>query len=210
MTRDDGTPDDYVPSTYHKRKIRHEIEMTALIVKAWIIAFVVITIALVMSFFRTAEAQEPVPFAEPCPSGTCTVYNQALVWTLTGDERTLGWAPDANDVATMALFYELELLEFPPKDPQVPIFTAELPEGTNLHAWTPNRAGVFFVKLRACRTDIEQDGTEDQSEQRADGSWILCSIWSVSIDPTFTDPGAYPRGFIIFAQLAPATGGGIE
>ncbi len=208
--RPDGTPDDYVPTTYHKRKIRHEIEMTGLIVKAWIIAFVVIVIALVMSFFRPVEAQEPVPFAEPCSSGTCTVYNQALVWTMTGDERTLAWAPDANDVATMALFYQLQLLEFPPKDPQVPVFTSELPEGTNLQAWTPNRAGVFFLKLRACRTDIAQDGTEPDAEQRTDGSWILCSVWAVSIDSAYTDPVVYPRGFIILAELAPATGGSIE
>ncbi len=210
MTRPDGAPEDFDRSTYYKRKTRHADEMTGLIVKAWVVAFVVIAIALVMSFFRSAEAQTPVPFEEPCPTGTCTVYNQALVWTMTGDERTLRWAPDSNDVATMALFYELELLEFPPKDPQVPVFTSELPEGTNLQAWTPNRAGVFFVKVRACRTDIAQDGTEAQSEQRADGSWILCSVWAVSIDSAYTDPVVYPRGFIILAELAPATGGVIE
>jgi len=204
MTREDGAPEDF------ERKTRHEEEATDLIGRAWAVALVLIVIAFIVSFFRSAEAQEPVPFAEPCPSGTCTVYNQALVWTMTGDERTLAWAPDANDVSTMALFYQLQLLEFPPKDPQVPVFTSELPEGTNLQAWTPNRAGVFFLKLRACRTDIAQDGTEPDAEQRTDGSWILCSLWAESIDPTYTDPGEYPRGFIIFAQLAPATGGGIE
>lgn len=204
MTRPDGAPEDF------ERKTRHEVEATALIVRAWVVVFVVIVIAFIVSFFRSAEAQEPVPFAEPCPSGTCTVYNQALVWTLTGDLRRLAWAPHLDDVATMELFYQIALFEFPPKDPQVPVFTAELPESITAQDWTPTRAGVFFVKLRACRTDVIQDGTAQNTEQRADGSWIVCSVWAESIDPTYTDPGEYPRGFIIFAQLAPATGGGIE
>lgn len=208
--RTDGTPDDYSADDvrqYYDEKLRHREEVIPWLIGAWI---VFIVIAVGAFGWRVAFGQEPVPFEEPCQTGSCTVYNQALVWSLTGDDRTFRWTQNANDVATMALFYELQLLEFPPKSPQVPIFTAELPEPMTSQVWTPNRAGVYFLKVRACRTDIVQDGSEPDSEQRPDQSWVLCSIWATSIDPTFTDPTAYPRGFIILAQLAPATGGGIE
>ena len=208
--RRDGTPDDFSDDdsrAYYDRKTAHRDEVIPWLVGAWIVGLIIVG-----GFFgwRAAFGQEPVPFEEPCQSGTCTVYNQALVWSLTGDDRTFRWTQDANDLATMALFYELQLLEFPPKNPQVPVFTAEVSEPENSIVWVPVRAGVYFVKVRACRTDIVQDGSEPDSEQRPDLSWVLCSIWSVSLDPTFTDPTAYPRGFIVLAKLAPATGGGIE
>jgi hypothetical protein len=39
---------------------------------------------------------------------------------------------------------------------------------------------------------------------------ILCSIIASSTDPTYTDPGVYPRGFVMLIKIPPATGGGIE
>jgi hypothetical protein len=179
----------------------------------YLIALVIIATAY---FWNTAEAQEPVPFSEPCPPGAsepCVIYNQALVWIQAGDDRKIAWGQYQNDLDTMVLEFDVEILEFPPKTSQVPVMIATTPETVREFTWQPGRAGSYFARVRTCRTDIPQDGAPidgEIPEQRQDGSWILCSIWAESIDSTYTDPAVYPRGFIYHATLPPATGGGIE
>lgn len=148
--------------------------------------------------------------------GKCKVFNQAMVWVEAGDERKLGWIESPGDVTAMELFYAVEGLRFPPRVPAVPFMTGEYPEGTNLHIWTPNRAGLIYFKVRACRTDIFQDPNDPlfniDSEVRSGTTdeWILCSAWALSFDPNYTDPNKYPRGFVMLVRLPAATGGVIE
>lgn len=160
-----------------------------------------------------ARAQDPVPLEDPCPAaGDCRVFHQTVIWALTGNERSLAWIQDQGNVDGMDLFYRIEGHDFPPESPSVPFMTGETPEGTNVHLWTPVRAGFYFYQVRACRTDILQDGSVQDAELRpgTTDEWILCSVWAASYDPTYTDPVKYPRGFTMIVQLAPATGGTIE
>ena len=210
--RPDGTPDDYDHEErvqdYYDRKMRHREEMLGPL--AWVYAIGFILVLLALFFSARSEAQEiPVPLEAPCPSGECTVYNQAFVFALTGDERTIRWSLDPNDVATMTLFTEITVFEFPPKAAAFPVMKAELPEVDRSIGWTPNRAGTYFVEARACRTDGDL-ASEPEAEQHPSRGVILCSIIAASTDPAATAPDVYPRGFVLLIKLAPATGGGIE
>ena len=210
--RPDGTPDDYDHEErvqdYYDRKMRHREEMLRPL--AWVYAIGFILVLLALAFSARSEAQEiPVPLSTPCSSGECTVYNQAFIFALTGQERTLRWELDANDVATMALFTEITVFEFPPKAAAFPVMKAELPEVDRSIGWTPNRAGTYFVEARACRTDGDL-ASEPEAEQHPSRGLILCSIIAASTDPAATAPDVYPRGFVLLIKLAPATGGGIE
>jgi hypothetical protein len=143
-------------------------------------ALIVVTI---FAAWRTAAAQDPpVPLEEPCPAGNCVVYNQAHIYAFTGDERTIRWSLVQSDVDSMALFTELQVFEFPP---------------------------TYFIEARACRTD-PPDPADPDAEPHPDHGVILCSIIASSTDPTYTDPGVYPRGFVMLIKIPPATGGGIE
>lgn len=174
-----------------------------------IAALIVVTI---LASFNAFAQDPPVPLEEPCPSGDCTIYNQSFLFALTNDERTIRWTLVQNDVDTMDLFTEIIVFEFPPKASAFPVMSAELPEIERSLGWTPTRAGTYFVKARACRTDVAQDGSDPDSEIRGGtpDEWIVCSIMIESLDPAHTDPNVYPRGFVMLIKLAPATGGGIE
>ncbi len=182
----------------------------------WLIVAVIVATAFAL-WVRPADAQEPLPveYQEPCPDGgeNCVIYNQSIVWVQTGDDRRLRWGQYQNDLDTMVLEFDVQILEFPPKAGQVPITIATTPEEIREFNWIPTRAGTYWARVRTCRTDVPQDGSPldgEPTEQRQDGSWILCSIWATSTDATYTNPEIYPRGFIYHAKLPPATGGGIE
>jgi hypothetical protein len=210
--RPDGAPEDFdqeqAARDYYDRKARHRDEMLRPL--SWVFAIGLILAALMLFFSTRSDAQEiPVPLEAPCPSGECTIYNQAFVFALTGDERMIRWSLDPNDVANMALFTEITVFEFPPKAAAFPVMKAELPEVDRSIGWTPNRAGTYFVEARACRTDGDL-ASEPEAEQHPSRGLILCSIIASSTDPAATAPDVYPRGFVLLIKLAPATGGGIE
>ena len=184
---------------------------------------IAIVIYVGLSIWSFVNAQEPsVPLQEPCASGDCTVYNQALVFAFTGQERTITWTIDQVDLGQMDLFTEITVFEFPPAATAFPVMRAELPEIEREVGWTPNRAGIYFVKGRVCRIDIAQDGEPIEDEgipgvfydpelrRGTLDEWILCSFLIESLDPAHTNPAVYPRGFIMLIKLAPATGGAIE
>lgn len=171
---------------------------------------ILLVVALVVVTMVAAWGQDPpVPLEEPCPSGNCTVYNQAHIYAFTGDERMIRWSLVQNDVDTMALFTELQVFEFPPKGGAFAVMRAELPEVERSFGWTPTRAGTYFIEARACRTDGDL-ATEPNVEPHATHGLILCSIIASSTDPAHTDPGVYPRGFVMLIKIPAATGGGIE
>lgn len=174
-----------------------------------VVALVVVTIFA--AWASPARAQDPpVPLEQPCPSASdCTIYNQAFIFALTGDERTIRWSLAQNDVDTMDLFTELQVFEFPPKGSAFPVMRAELVEVERSFGWTPTRAGTYFIEARACRTDGDL-ATEPDAEGHPIHGLVLCSIIASSTDPTYTDPDVYPRGFVMLIKIAPATGGGIE
>lgn len=198
--------------------------------KAWTILVIFLVVALIVVTIVGAWGHDSVPFAEDCntePADECQIYNQATVWVQTGTERTISFCERQDEVDSMALFYGLEGYGFPPKAVQVPFMTAEIPEGTNFEIWTPARAGAVYFRVRACRTDIEQDGEPIPDtgnpgefhvpELRAGTSeeWVLCSTWNQSLDAqvsngTCSSSSQFPRGFFVQVELAPATGGGIE
>jgi hypothetical protein len=175
-----------------------------------VVLAVALAVMMLVFAWQTAGAQDPpVPLEEPCPSGDCTVYNQAFLFALTGDERTIRWSLAQNDVDTMDLFTELQVFEFPPKGGAFPVMRAELVEALREFGWTPTRAGTYFIEARACRTDGDLT-TEPDAEGHPIHGLVLCSIIASSTDPTYTDPDVYPRGFVMLIKIAPATGGGIE
>ncbi len=169
-----------------------------------------IAVTIFAAWASPARAQDPpVPLEEPCPAGDCTVYNQAFLFALTGDERTIRWSLVQTDVDTMDLFTELQVFEFPPKGGAFPVMKAELVEALREFGWTPTRAGTYFIEARACRTDGDL-ASEPDAEAHPTHGLVLCSIIASSTDPTYTDPDVYPRGFVMLIKIAPATGGGIE
>ncbi len=172
---------------------------------------ILLVVALVTVTIVAAFAQDPpVPLEQPCPSpAECTVYNQAFIFAFTGDERTIRWSLVQTDVDTMDLFTELEVLEFPPKGGAFPVMRAELAEVERAFGWTPTRAGTYFIEARACRTDVA-DPADPDAEPHPTHGVVICSIIASSTDPTYTDPGVYPRGFVMLIKIPPATGGGIE
>ena len=176
---------------------------------AWILMIALILVLGLLSWQPAAAQDPPVPLEEPCPAGDCTVYNQAFIFAFTGAERMIRWSLDDAQVASMDLFTELTVFEFPPKAVAFPVMRAELPEADRSIGWTPNRAGTYFVKARACRTDVP-DPPDPDAEQHPTRGLILCSIMAESLDPAHTSPDVYPRGFVMLIKLAPATGGGIE
>ncbi len=191
-------------------KITPELERQARKNSNRLIFNVLLVAALVLVTIVAAFAQEPpVPLEEPCPSGNCVVYNQAHIYAFTGDERMIRWSLVQNDVDAMDLFTELQVFEFPPKGSAFPVMKAELPEVERSFGWTPNRAGTYFVEARACRTDGDLT-TEPDAEPHPSHGLVLCSIIASSTDPIHTDPGVYPRGFVMLIKIPPATGGGIE
>jgi len=209
-------PDPFDPTGYYDRKLKRAEEVLPYLAWAWVIFVVMVAATFI---WNVVQAQEPVPFEEPCPGttepggGPCVVYNQALVWIQTGDVRKLRWGQNQADLDTMVLEFEIEIFKFPPKPSQIPIVTGTTPEEITEFAWIPIRAGTYWARARSCNIEIPQDGAPidgTQPEQRPDGSWILCSIWASSLDSTYTNPAVYPRGFMYHATLAPASGGGIE
>lgn len=217
---DDDTeldPDDWDPTGYYRRKLEREAETwPALSIVLWALATMslgMLVAALLCA--DVAQAQEEPIVSRPCnadnPAPDCQVWDVATVWTQTGTERSVGWCEHPDDVANMALFYQVELLEFPPKDDQLAVWAWEAEEGTTRQSWIPDRAGGFWLNIRACRTDIDPE-TAGVIEHPTRGP-VLCGAWNRGLDPqTGADCGdpAFPRGFVVRVDLAPASGGGIE
>lgn len=105
----------------------------------------------------------------------CEAHEQTMLVVETGSDVPLTWDGTGS--------FELEMLEFPPETGAVPVANAQL--NSNAFTWVPSRAGLFYVRVRACTAC----------------PWISSSI-----------PGAttFVRGFIVYARLAAPTGGGIE
>lgn len=209
--------DEWDPTGYYRRKAEKEGEQ--LDGCLWITA-VWLGVSAITGIVQCSRAEahevgdvEPRLCEEGSPDERCTIYDQSTVWTMTGQERTLKWSEHPADKQAMDLEYEVEAFRFPPKANQLPIKSYRLPEGTNVAKWKPMLAGHYWMRARACRTDTENATdieNHPDAEKRPDGTWIICSAWSKSMDPANTDPEKYPRGFIVFVELAPATGGGIE
>ena len=204
---DPGIPD----GDHFERQAREQNENQRLRYWALILAIALFVMMVTAIFLQRAEAQDPpVPLEQPCPTpAECTVYNQAFIFALTGDERTIRWSLVQTDVDSMDLFTELQVFEFPPKGGAFPVMKAELVEALREFGWTPTRAGTYFIEARACRTDVA-DPADPDAEPHPTHGVVICSIIASSTDPTYTDPGVYPRGFVMLIKLAPATGGGIE
>ena len=205
-------PDDPgIPGGDHfERQAREQNKRDRSKYQTWILAAALVVMMIVLAWQTAAAQDPPVPLEQPCPNASdCTVYNQAFIFALTGDERTIRWSLAQNDVDAMDLFTELQVFEFPPKGSAFPVMKAELAEALREFGWTPTRAGTYFIEARACRTDGDL-ATEPDAEGHPIHGLVLCSIIASSTDPTYTDPDVYPRGFVMLIKIAPATGGGIE
>lgn len=214
--RPDGAPDDYDEAREAGEQLARDhlgkiSEPDQVRIRRWALGLAIaLFFSMLFLAWRNAGAQDPpVPLEEPCPAGNCVVYNQAHVYAFSGDERTIRWSLVQSDVDTMDLFTELKVFEFPPKGGAFPVMTAELAEALREFGWTPTRAGTYFIEARACRTDVT-DPDDENAETHPTRGVIICSIIASSTDPAHTDPGVYPRGFVMLIKIPPATGGGIE
>lgn len=94
---------------------------------------------------------------------------------------------ETGDVVTLrwepvtAESIEVEVLEYPPSPGAVPLARAQLNGTTETYDWTPSRSGLYYSRMRSC------SGGE-------------CSDWSNS----------YEQGYVYYAELAPASGGGVD
>lgn len=196
------------PTGYYARRAEKQREMIPLLEKVLYLLVAIVALASLAALLSPeAEAQIEEP------QGLVT-YEQSSLWALTGEERLFSWCEIQDDVVNMALFYQLQILEFPPRDPQVPVLELEREEGDPSAFWTPTRAGAYFFQVRSCRTDIDPADPPSGVEDHPTRGPILCSPWRRLVDSQSQNPdgcGAdYPRGAFLNIQLAPATGGGIE
>jgi hypothetical protein len=226
--------DDLDPYYRNKAKREKEALSGCLIVAFCLVLIMLVVLAVKIKDARAFASWDPstsVPLEELCPQndppdltlGPCRRFNNALIYTVTGQDRRLRWTVPDQDIdgkplTGRTLAFDLQILEFPPKNPQEPVEIDELAEDKTVRIWNPKRAGLYYMRIRACDISIPQDGKpipQADGEPIApiklpSGTWGLCSRWANSFDPQDTDPSEYPRGFIIYVQLAPATGGVIE
>lgn len=226
--------DDLDPYYRNKARREHEALSGCLIIGLCLVA--VLFILAIVKFkdanaFASWDPSASVALEENCPQndppdltlGPCRKFNNALVYLVSGQDRRLRWTVPEQDIdgkplTGRTLAYDLQILEFPPENPQEPVERDELAEDVTTRVWKPKRAGLYYMRIRSCDIGIAQDGQPIPQAGRdpidpiklPSGKWGLCSRWANSFDPQDTDPGQWPRGFIIYVQLAPATGGVIE
>lgn len=110
----------------------------------------------------------------------------------TGEPYTIQWC-NADGQTDDSWTVTIEVMEFPPKDQQVPI--ASVSRAANLPSiwtWTPERAGAYWVRANSCQGDT-------------------CSAWGQSTGQEET-PGCATTAtaFIYYVKLRAPTGGGID
>lgn len=189
------------PRDYYERRRRRQKELEPLLDKILFVLFILVALAALNAILEDAWGQDQ----------NVQVFDYLTVWTQTGTERRISWCEDPEDVEGMDLFYKIEVLEFPPKEGQLPVWTWRAPEGVDSIPWSPERAGSYWVRIAACRTDLDQADPPEGAIETPDG-WILCSAWNPSTNAQEggTCINNTPRGFIVRVDLAQATGGGIE
>jgi len=172
------------------------------------------TLLLVLLLMSSITSAATVPLIETCttPVPPCTIYNQSVLWVLTGDEHEMSWVENSPDLSVVNIIYDVQLLKFPPDDANpIPVAKGAFSEGNNAFKWVVPKAGWYYGRVRACNnTGVPQDGSLVTSTERTAGSWWECSTWAVSYDPAFTEQAVFPRGFIIYVKLKSATGGSIQ
>jgi len=137
----------------------------------------------------------PVPLQQSCTTSKCTVYNQSLVDSNSGDPLRLTWGVYTDELNGHVVQWEVQILKFPPSDTAVPSLSAVVQESlTPAFVFSFSKAGVYYARVRTCFAEVTPRD---------------CSTWVVTYDPAHTDPVKFPRGFIFNFRLAPATGVGV-
>lgn len=151
------------------------------------------TIALVLSIFVSAAALAQISrvnCTNTNPSaGGCLVNTAQHIFALTGVPRTFSWDPnpaDSSQPRRSQIFYRLQVFTWPAN---VNVANLKTEKGEESIRWTPPRAGVYYVRIRAC------DDTQ-------------CSGWADGRDDSSLPNQS--RGWMITAAVKPPTGGGIE
>lgn len=143
-------------------------------------------LALLILVSSAALAQQPTvncTNGDPAAGG-CLVNTAMHIFAFAGVPRTLAWDPNPADVGRTDVFYQLQILTWP-----AGVNVANLQTAATSITWTPPRAGIYYVRIRAC----DSKG---------------CSAWADGRDDS-TVPISR-RGWMITAAVKPPTGGGIE
>ena len=173
------------------------------------IRFTVIVLVgvFVLLFFSLRVEAQPVDFSDMCDSGTtledggCLFWNFGTIYTYTGSPITLQWVPSTDDEFRIdRLFYFAEIRTWP-QDTLAVALQTEIQQQELF--WTANVGGHYLARVRAC--DINMVPDNDPVNTIPDEH---CSDWAVSLNDVNT-PDTIP-GWVIYAEVAPATGGGIE
>ena len=129
----------------------------------------------------------------PNSAGPCTIRQQSIVTKYVGTPFTISWPCPLPPCwsTTDGLFFQVEMVEAKLVDPATPTAvhtSANIAYPTMGYTFTPARAGLYYVRVRAC------DPTG-------------CSRWANSWDPQDAESGRFPRGFLLQTLLAPTTPG---
>ena len=111
----------------------------------------------------------------------------------TGEELFINWCtPPGQSLEDWS--HEVQVLEFPAKENQLPVYEKQVQGGTSTWAFTPVRAGVYYVRARSCNAAGE------------------CSPWNLSFkqEDDIVVCSVTPQRVLWYVKLAAPTGGGIE
>jgi hypothetical protein len=115
----------------------------------------------------------------------CAGLDATIVYAYAGDERTISWLPDPDDVGfRQDIRYNVEIAVWPLL---VRIVNTTTAPGVEQIKWRPPRVGLYYVRIRGCT--------------------VQCSEWADSRDPASVDNG---NAFMFVIAVKPPTGGGIE
>jgi hypothetical protein len=139
-----------------------------------------------------AQGQEPP--IDPEASSIIATVDAELKYTYSGSEVTFSWTHCDPDVV-----FEIEVYKWSPTVPIRMAISTGFP--ALQYVWTPQQLGLYYVRVRA-QNVLSIHGDE------------LFSTWTTShtmeTDPPPTDPNCpvnTGRNFLIYAGLAPPTGG---
>jgi hypothetical protein len=162
---------------------------------------------LLLAWSHLATAQLPPDPADPCAdnpdltTGGCNFWDVATVYAYTGDTREFEWTPCDEDLYRRdRMFYFVEVRTWPLDSIVIALQTAPGEETT---FWTPNALGHYHLRVRACDPQLIPSGDPNDlipSEH--------CSDWSDSMNDVNTPPNV--PGWVVYVDLKPGTGGGIE
>ena len=122
-------------------------------------------------------------------AGGCEILDAQTIYAYTGDQRTISWVPDPEDMFRRdEMFYVAEIRTWPLGNL---VTTQQTAVAEEVALWTPGLGGHYQVKVQACDPGVPEP---DQ-----------CSDWADSLIAQGTR-----EPWVLFIAVHPSGGGGIE